>query len=69
MGKGGKVRKRHLGGSGSTGQGRRVSDKYQWEPEKHYRDADRDLRDLYDEPQDAVNDEYIWPEFESEDDD
>ncbi len=69
MGRGGRDRAGHRGGKGFGGRGARGSYDDRWDPENRYPDPGRDLRDLYDDLQDPVSDEYVWPEFESEDED
>jgi hypothetical protein len=41
----------------------------EWDPRNPEDDPYRDLRAPEDEPQDPASDDYIWPEFEDDDED
>lgn len=80
MGKGGKGRPKMRGGRGFSGYGVRSGNDGRWDPEDQERERGpgrghdpgrdlRDLRDLYEDLQDPVSDEFIWPDYGDEDED
>ncbi|MCK9581175.1 MAG: hypothetical protein M0Q92_12130 [Methanoregula sp.] len=69
MVRGGKSRAGHRGGDGHSGQGIRGSRDDPWDPLNPEDDPLRDLRVSDDEGKDPASDEYVWPQFDEEDDD
>lgn len=69
MGRGTRERVGRRGAVGFEGHGVRGSNDDRWDPGNPDRDPSRDLMDIYEDPQDPVNDEYVWPEIEDMDED
>jgi hypothetical protein len=59
----------HRGSKTGGRQNVRGSKDEPWDPASPDDDALRDLRVHDDDSQDPVNDEYIWPQFDEEEDD
>jgi len=57
------------GGEGYMGRGMRGSNDDRWDPGDLERDPYRDLKDGFEDLTDPLNDEYIWPSTEEEEDD
>jgi hypothetical protein len=57
------------GGEGFMGRGIRGSNDDRWDPVDMERDPYRDLRDGFEEMPGPLNDEYIWPSTEEEEED
>jgi hypothetical protein len=56
-------------GEGYPGRGIRGRNNDGWDPVDLERDPYRDLKDGFEDLTDALNDEYIWPSTEEEEDD
>ncbi len=69
MVRGGKNRAGHRGSDGYAGPGMRGSRNMVWDQVNPDDDPLRDLRIPEYYGQDPANDEYIWPQFDEEDDD
>ncbi|WP_321504879.1 hypothetical protein [uncultured Methanoregula sp.] len=68
MGRAGRDCSGQRGGESYRGHGARSTRDDRWQPAHHDDDPRRDMSD-HDELQDPANDDYIWPEYEEEDDD
>lgn len=68
MVRGGKRRAGHRGGEGCAGHGMRGSRDDQWDSLNQEDDPLRDLRVPEYDGQDPAGDEYLWPEFDEEED-
>ena len=68
MVRGGKSRAGHRGGEGYAGHGVRGSRDDAWDPVSSDEDPLRDLRMPDDDGMDTTSDEYVWPQFEEEED-
>jgi hypothetical protein len=69
MGRGTRDRVGRRGGVGYEGQGVRGSNDDRWDLGNPDHDPSRDLRDMYEDLPDPVNDEYAWPECGNSDED
>jgi hypothetical protein len=69
MGRGSRDRTGRRGGTGYEGRGMRGSHDDRWDPGYPDQDPSRDLMDIYEDLPDPLNDEYVWPENESPDED
>ncbi|MCX6689868.1 MAG: hypothetical protein NTZ39_09325 [Methanoregula sp.] len=69
MGRGGMDRSGYRGSKSFDGRGARGSYDDRYDPKNGYQNPDRDLRDLYDELQDPASEDYLWPEYDTEDED
>ncbi len=69
MGKGGRDSAGRRGGKGYGGRSERGSNSDRWDPGNRYHDPGRDLKDMFDDLHNPASYEYVWPEFENEDED
>jgi len=69
MVKGGRDCAGRRGGKGYNGRGELGSNSDRWDPGNRYHDPGRDLHEMYDDLHNPASDDYVWPEFENEDED
>ena len=69
MGRGTRDRVGRRGGAGYEGHGVRGSNDDRWDPGNPDHDPSRDLRDMYEDLPEPVNDEYVWPDCGNVDED
>jgi hypothetical protein len=69
MGRGGIDRSGYRGSKSFDGRIEHGSYDDRYDKNYRYQNPGRDLRDLYDEQQDPASDDYLWPEYDTEDED